>query len=157
MDVAAELDVSPWDALLLSVRKAAGRVAWIEYQLTDSVRRNDGDMACAEVKGWLKESRDERTLMAKMAKAAIDAGVAERMVRNVEMEGQIVAEVIGRVIDRLNLAPDVRMLAFEEAHRQLLVLENPSGEPVEVQGTWNPIRDDSDGGAPDEPEEGTQR
>jgi hypothetical protein len=138
MDVARELHISPWEALLKSVRLSAGRAEWVDAQLRESVQRNDGEMTSGEVVHWLKESRLERTMLAKVAKAAIDAGVSERLVRNVELEGQLVAEVIGRVLDKLALDPAMRVLAFEEAHRQLLVLEAPSGTPVEVQGTWSP-------------------
>lgn len=144
MDVARELNINPWDALLKSVRVAAGRAAWVDAQLADAVRRNDGEPGAAEVKSWLKESRDERLIMSRVAKAALDAGVAERMVRQVELEGEIVAEVIGRVIDRLELSAEQRVLAFDEAHRQLLALEAPSGEPGTVEGTWKPFGDDDD-------------
>jgi len=157
MDVARELHISPWEALLKSVRLSAGRAEWVDAQLREATRRNDGEESAAEVRIWLKESRDERTHLAKVAKAAIDAGVAERLVRNVELEGQLVAEVIGRVLDKLALDPAMRVLAFEEAHRQLLVLEAPSGTPVEVQGTWSPpgVVDPgvADGGSPGRSEE----
>lgn len=123
LEVARELDVSPWDALLLAVRRAAGRVAWVDEQLTASTRANDGDSGAREVMKWLAESRKERALLARTAKAAVDAGVAERLVRQVELEGQVVAEVLGRVLDRLGLDPDQRQLAFATAHEELLVVE----------------------------------
>lgn len=138
MDVAQELNVSPWEALLKSVRLSAGRVQWVDVQLREATLRNDGDESAAEVRMWLKESREERRHMAQVSKAAIDAGVAERLVRNVELEGKVVAEVIGRTLDALDLAPELRVKAFEVAHTQLLVLEAPSGAAVEVQGTWSP-------------------
>lgn len=146
MEVAHELDINPWEALLKTVRVAAGRVAWVDAQLQDAVRRSDGAPGAPEVRAWLKESRQERGMLARTAKAALDAGVAERLVRQVELEGEIVAEVIGRVIDKLGLAPEQRMLAFEEAHRQLLVLEAPSGQVADVEGTWNPLRGNDDAG-----------
>lgn len=158
LDVARELNVSPWEALLKGVRLAAGRVAWVDAQLERAVREattgeNDGGTAdTVAVSRWMTESRKERALMARTAAAAINAGVAERMVRQVELEGQIVAEVLGRVIDKLGLEPDKRMFAFEEAHRQLLVLESPSGEPIEVQGTWNPTGDGDGSGSSTERE-----
>lgn len=140
MDVARELNISPWEALLKSVRASAGRSEWIDAQLKAAVMRNDGESHAAEVMMWMKESRDERTLLARFAKAAIDAGVAERLVRNVELEGKVVAEVIGRTLDqlalRMNMTPELRIEAFEIAHTQMLVLESPSGTAVEVQGTW---------------------
>ena len=144
MDVARELNINPWDALLKSVRVAAGRAAWVDLQLADAVRRNDGDSSAGEVKGWLKESREERLIMSRVAKAALDAGVAERLVRQTELEGEIVAEVIGRVIDKLALSAEQRIAAFDEAHRQLLALEAPSGEASTVEGTWKLLGDDDD-------------
>jgi len=123
MDVARELEVSPWEALLLAVRKAAGRVAWVDAQLTDATRAADGDQNDRAVLRWLSESRKERTLLARTAKAAVDAGVAERFVRQVELEGRLVAEVLGRVIDRLALSPADRIQAFSLAQEELLVLE----------------------------------
>ena len=157
MDIARELDVTPWEALIKSVKIAAARAAWVDQQLADSVRRNDGESSASEVKGWLKESRMERTLLARMAKAAIDAGVAERIVRQTETEGEIVAEVIGRVLDKLGLPAEQRVMAFDEAHRQLLALEAPSGTATTVEGSWKPFGDDDNRGGDAGSEGGDQR
>lgn len=157
MDVARELSISPWEALLKAVRLSAGRVAWVDEQLREATMRNDGGESAPEVRMWLKESREERRHMAQVSKAAIDAGVAERLVRNVEMEGRLIAEVVGRTLDALDLAPEVRVRAFEVAHHQLLVLEAPSATPVDIQGTWSPpgVVDPgvADGGTPGRSEE----
>lgn len=128
MEVARELQVSPWDALLLSTRLAAGRVAWVDMQLTEATREHDGDMSAGPVLRWLKESRLERTLLARTAKAAVDAGVAERLVRQVELEGRLVAEVLGRTLDALELTAEQRQTAFATAHRELLQLEAPDAD-----------------------------
>jgi hypothetical protein len=129
MDVARELNVSPWDALLLSTRLAAGRVAWVDLQLTEATATAaaDGDVDSAVVRRWLKESRAERALLARTAKAAVDAGVAERLVRQVELEGRLVAEVLGRTLDALELSAEQRQTAFAVAHRELLQLESADG------------------------------
>lgn len=155
MRVAQELDVTPWEALLKSVRLAAGRVAWVDAQLERAVTEsttgaNDGgEPVNAQVDYWLTASRKERTLLARMAKAAVDAGVAERMVRQTEFEGKIIAEVLGRVIDTLPLGIDDRVRAFEEAHRQLLVLEAPEGVPRGGESTRTAFGDgDASGGGP---------
>lgn len=133
LDVARELQVSPWDALLLGVRLAAGRVAWVDQELQAATRASDGDADQPAVRRWLKESRLERTLLARTAKAAIDAGVAERLVRQVELEGKLVAEVLGRTLDALELSAEQRQVAFATAHRELLTLEAaepPDGGPT---------------------------
>lgn len=123
LEVARELDVSPWEALLKATRLAAGRVAWVDAQLVEATRASDGDQGGPAVGRWLKESRLERQLLARTAKAAVDAGVAERLVRQVELEGRLVAEVLGRTLDALDLTAEQRQVAFATAHRELLQLE----------------------------------
>ena len=124
MQVANEEHISPWDALLRATRLAANRVSWVDQQLAQAIAANDGDEAVPVVRGWLKESRNERNLLARTAKAAIDAGVAERLVRQVELEGKLVAEVLGRTLDALELSAEQRQQAFSVAHRELLQLES---------------------------------
>lgn len=129
MEVAREESISPWDALLRATRLAANRVVWVDQQLASVVARNDGEPFAAEVRAALKESRNERTLLARTAKAAVDAGVAERLVRQVELEGRLVAEVLGRTLDALELTAEQRQTAFATAHRELLQLEEADVPP----------------------------
>lgn len=149
LDVARELNISPWEALLKNVRLAAGRVAWVDEQLSQVVRSNDGDMNKPEVARWLKESRLERTLMAKMAKAAIDGGVAERLVRQTELEGQLVAAAVVAALDKLDfLTIEQRTLALESAHAHLLSLDEDQTTTIHGHGSKlhddRPHRNDSD-------------
>jgi hypothetical protein len=72
--------------------------------------------------------------LARTAKAAVDAGVAERLVRQVELEGRLVAEVLGRTLDRLELGPEQRQEAFAFAHRELLELESGDVGGEEARG-----------------------
>jgi hypothetical protein len=127
MEIAREEDVSPWDALLRATRLASNRVTWVDQQLASVVAANDGEPFCAAVRSAMKESRLERTLLARTAKAAVDAGVAERLVRQVELEGRLVAEVLGRTLDQLELSPEQRQAAFSYAHQELLQLEESPG------------------------------
>lgn len=136
LDVARELNISPWEALLKNVRLAAGRVAWVDEQLREVVARNDGDMNKPEVARWLKESRMERTLMAKMAKAAIDGGVAERLVRQTELEGQLVAAALVAALDKLDfLTTEQRTLALAAAQQHLLSAEEDQTTTIHDHGT----------------------
>lgn len=120
-DLAQEMDITPWEALLMSVRKAAGMVAWTERQFNESIKRNDGEPSSADVLGWQKQLRAERTTLMQTAKAATDAGLAERMVRQIELEGRVVSEAIAAALDALGLDADSRMLAIEAAHARLMV------------------------------------
>lgn len=156
MNVAAQLNVSPWDALLLEVRRSAGRCAWLDARLAEDVSRDEtrraaehvlddpADVAAdlgglpAGVRSLLRESRNERRHLAVVSKAAIDAGVAERLVRQVELEGQLVAAAIVAGLDVLALDPDQRARALAAAHARLTELETGTnvvdGDPPELTG-----------------------
>jgi len=126
--LAGELNVTPWEALLLEVRRSAFRASAVDMKLDRVVAQRDSDeeRTDPEVFAWLRESRNERRHLARVSKAAIDAGVAERLVRNLELEVQLVTEVLGAVLDALNLPHEQNMQALEIAHTRLLSIE--SGE-----------------------------
>jgi hypothetical protein len=60
----------------------------------------------AELRRWLAESRKERMHMARVAKAAVDAGLAERYVQSIEIEARLIARVLERSIGVLDLTYD---------------------------------------------------
>lgn len=130
---AQQLDVSPWEALLLSVRIAAGKVAYIESVLATAksdlelegraVDKTDGltdSGASAGVLGrllvhpdtgeplgvgeyrdlswWVDKGEYWHAQMARCAKMAIDAGIAQWMVEKVEKEAATIARVLNDVI-----------------------------------------------------------
>lgn len=119
---AKALDVTPWEALLTAVKIAAGRVAFIEHKLgtaqTDEQLMGDGDMAW-----WVRQAEMWHDRMAKVAKMAIDAGVAERMVRQVELEAELMLKATTRTFDELGLDEMTRERALGIMARELLALE----------------------------------
>lgn len=143
--IADELNVSPWDALLTEVRRSAGRCAWLDQRLADAAERDDSrrelERAVSDdgtpsdddgglppgLRALLRESRAERRHLAVVAKGAIDAGVAERLVRQVELEGQLVAAALVAGLDALNLTADQRSAALAAAHQKLLAIEPGKG------------------------------
>jgi len=127
MELAAELDVSPYEALLLSVRQAAGRVAWTDLQLRDAEAGHRGDggtssVPSKDVKFWLGESRKERSLLVKAAQTAVQAGVAAALVQRMELEGAAVADAVTAALDALDLTDEQRMSALGAAQERLLAL-----------------------------------
>lgn len=120
MELAEEYNISPWDALLAGVRRAAARVLWVDAQLAEAIATCDGDTQDRAVTHWLRESRKERGQLARMSKSAIDAGVAERMVAQVEMNTKIIVRVLATTLDVLELDPDQRIKAHEAVHAELL-------------------------------------
>jgi hypothetical protein len=162
MVMARELDVSPWEALTMSVRIAAARVAWVDEELRKRTLALDGaDVATDEgVLELLHQSRLERKLMAASAKAAIDAGVAERLVRQVELEGKVLADALDAALAAVALTPDQRLVALEAAHRNLVATVPDDAGVFRVSDTFSaddvggPDATDPDAGPG--PESGTE-
>ena len=120
----AELDISPWEALLRAVRIAAGKVAYIEWVLSTAksdlelegrVRRSgEGDNqilvhpdtgeplgvgAFRDLSFWVSKSELWHDRLARTAKMAIDAGVARWQVERAQQEADGLARVLNAVIE----------------------------------------------------------
>lgn len=126
---AVALDVTPWQALLTAVKIAAGRVAFIEAKLGQAVNDTDfepsGDLAW-----WVRQSELWHDRMAKVAKMAIDAGVAERLVKQVELEAELMLKATQLTFSELGLDEMTRERALGIMSRHLLELE--SAETLEI-------------------------
>lgn len=111
------VDVSPTDALLQEVQWTAGHVAWLRGKVqelepeslvwgatTKKVDRAGAVVETAEGSApsvWYELYARERDHLVKVSAAALRAGVEERKVRLAESQGNIVIELIRRVLDGL--------------------------------------------------------
>lgn len=74
---------------------------------------------------YVKEWNAERDRYAKVCKAAIEAGIDERMTQLAEEQGAMVAQLISRIVDQIESAPGVplspaaKRAAIEVAGREL--------------------------------------
>ena len=109
-------DVDPHEALLEELHRAAGHVAWlgevvgeldknqVVYGITRTVQHPDGTRtveARAGINVWVKLYQDERDRLVRVAKAALDAGVAEQQVRLTEAQAQQLAALIRAILTDL--------------------------------------------------------
>lgn len=121
---AEELDITPWEALLYVIRITAGRVAYCQRVLAGATSdkalegrvREDPDAAPLgmtesgepieekNLAWWVETSERERILLAKVSKAAIDAGVAAMMVSTAVQEGEKIGAIMMTTLDELEAA-----------------------------------------------------
>lgn len=135
---ARALDVTPWEGLLTAVRIAAGRVAFIEAKLAgaqvdrqlepavkDSISEagRTQDQQGSNMHYWVKQAEYWVDRLAKLSKLAIDAGVAERLVRQVELEAQLMLRATNLTLDELGLDEETRQRVLVTMSRHLLELE----------------------------------
>lgn len=83
--IARELNVSPWEALLAEVRRASGEVAFYDAKVAQAT--SDDDLL-GDYSPWVSKWEDARKNLVRVSKVAIDAGVTERFVRQVESDSQ---------------------------------------------------------------------
>lgn len=122
---AQELNVTPWEALLQQVRMLAGQVAYLQ----DKVNRLEQEFGVDAIRpggaAWdwveLLEKRGDR--LARVAKMAIDAGVAERLVRQVELEAEMMLKATIHALDAVGTNSDDKERILELMSGKLLELE----------------------------------
>jgi hypothetical protein len=125
MEISRTENSTPTEALLSLVRMSMGRVAYVETVLTERMRKHiedggDPHFPPSDLKPWLRESRNERLLAGKTAKAAVDAGVMLAMTQRVDLEGGLVADAVSAALDALGLSAEQRMKALGAAQERLL-------------------------------------
>lgn len=136
------VDISPTEALLEEVRWTAGHVQWLRGKVQELEERADadGDVENSLVWGitksktggddhgvtseaapsvWYVLYERERKHLVQVASAALKAGVEERRVRLAKSQGELVATVIRRILDALNLSPEQQALVPEVVPAQL--------------------------------------
>jgi hypothetical protein len=118
---AEELDVSPWEALLMVIRITAGRVRYCEAVLASAVddRELEGRVSEREPTGvsatgelttgrdlrwWVDTSERERDRLARVSKAAIDAGVAQLLIEKELRAGEELAQTFVKVLTAMETA-----------------------------------------------------
>lgn len=112
-----EVDVNPLDALLYTVRRGSGLAAL--YRLQAEACAADGRDAAMYADLEAKALGD----LARWAKMAIDAGVAERMVRIAEGTGERLASALEDALEGVELAPGQRQAIVQRFAGSLARLE----------------------------------
>jgi hypothetical protein len=125
MEIAKREEITPTEAMLSLVKVAMGRAAYVDAVLTEGLRRHveeGGDplVPPSGLRVWMKESRNERMLAARTAKAAVDAGVMTALAQRLDLEGTMVADTVNAVLDSLDLTTEQRTEAFVVAQKRLL-------------------------------------
>lgn len=118
---AQEYDVSPWEALLLVIRITAGKLRYIETVLASATSDDElegrvhegeptgvtegGDLTTGRnLSWWVDQSQLERGVLAKVSKAAIDAGVAQLLIERELRGGEERAGEYIKVLEEMEAA-----------------------------------------------------
>jgi hypothetical protein len=140
------IDTNPIKALLDEVSRTAGHIAWLgqrisQFDLPMKIEEIDPDTKVRsqkiagltpEVEGWLRAYMAERGQLVRASKAALDAGVNERLVQIAEHQGAKLADAIELILMKLRLNADQQALVPQivpQVLRQLM-----AGAPMILEG-----------------------
>jgi hypothetical protein len=112
-----EVDVNPIDALLYTVRRDSGLATL--YRLQAEACAADGK----DVAMYAALEMKALSELARVAKMAIDAGVAERMVRIAEGTGERLASALEEALEGVELPPGQRQVVVQRFAASLSRLE----------------------------------
>jgi hypothetical protein len=142
----APIDVEPHVALIEEVRRTAGHVAWLNEVVSDLLHEGDGYSESIDDDGkrtlrpnsglkqmdmggkfekpsvWVEMYQEERRMLARVCKMALDAGVAERQVQLAEKQGEMVAGAIKAILEGLGLSKEQQTLAPALVRKHLTAL-----------------------------------
>jgi hypothetical protein len=128
-DLGSELNISPHEALLGSVRRRAARVLWLDRVIQDIL---DQEITAAMEAGepppaapsdlarqWLRESREEEQMLVKTSKMAIDAGLSRALQSRLALEGAVTVRAVAAALDAVDATPEQRAVAMSKIHEVL--------------------------------------
>ncbi len=118
-------DIEPVAALLEEVRRAAGIVAW----LADRVAAlPEGELHRVDGQALTRLYGEERDRLARVAKFAVDSGVAERQIGISQQQGALLAIAIRGILHSLELTADQEFAAPKIVRWHLTVADAGGGE-----------------------------
>lgn len=134
--IAQVMDVSPWDALLMAVKRCAAWASFYESKLAE-VEHDDQLRPGGDAYHWVEAAERVNEKLARWSKMAVDAGVAKLMVERAQVEGATVARVLNAALAEVGLGEEVER-QLRSALRRALLAEDPSAiettSPDEVEG-----------------------
>lgn len=127
------IETNPLDALLQCVYRAAGMAAWLRMQV-EAIETADDVVSAGQLNVWVKLEAEALDRLARFAKDAVSAGVAERQVRIAERTGQRIAAALDEAIGPLDLPPTERTAVVQRFVTRLSVLEHDDVDGEAVDG-----------------------
>ena len=113
-------DISPIQVLLNLIQEAVGNVEFYRQEVSELKSLHvPGKSTRQELQIVVAQYDDERDRLQKYVADALRIGLEQRQVKLYELQARTIAEVIKRVIDKLDLSAEQRHLALSTAAEEL--------------------------------------
>lgn len=134
--IAEALDISPWDALLLAVKRAAAWAAFYDSKLAE-VEDDEELRPGGASHDWAVAAERVNDKLARYSKMAVDAGVAQMLVQQARTDGEIIARVLNTALGQAGLGEELEVRMRQALRSALLSLDTPM-----LDGTVEPDQED---------------
>lgn len=118
-------DISPWEALLLAVRRAAAWAAFYDTKLAE-VMDDDDLRPTGSAHDWVKAAERVNDKLARYSKMAVDAGVAQLLVTRARTEGEEIARVLNTAIGVASLDEESETRLRTALRAALMAMDGPT-------------------------------
>lgn len=116
------VDITPWEALLLAVKRAAAWVAFYESKVAEAT--DDDDLRPGgDRHDWVVALERVNDKLARYSKMAVDAGVAQMLVMRARTEGETIARVLNAALGEAGLSEEQETRLRGALRRALLEVE----------------------------------
>lgn len=128
--ISRTLDVDPWEAMEVVLRRAYTWSAWYNAKLATVVDDDDLKRGGAAW-DWVQGAERTADMVAKYAKICHDMGIAERRMRQVEIQGQMIAQLLSTTLHELGMSEADEDRAREIMDTQLrLLAQQPNAQVI---------------------------
>lgn len=123
-------DISPWEALLLAVKRAAAWAAFYDVKLGEAT---DDDQLAPDGSHhhWVKAAERVNDKLARYSKMAVDAGVAQLLVTQARAQGEEIARVMNTAIGNAGLDEAAEERLRSALHAALMAMATPTAGMLE--------------------------
>lgn len=114
------IQVNPAEAMARQIASTAGHVAWLEHKVggfrfVEKTKLDEDGVETIEgmtpnQHSWWKIYREESDRLNRYCEVAIRAGLAERTVRLAERQGEMLSQVVDRILAGLRLTDEQLLL-----------------------------------------------
>ena len=116
-------DITPWEALLLAVKRAAAWSAFYESKVGE-VTEDEQLRPGGEAHDWVVALERVNDKLARYSKMAVDAGVAAMLVQRARTEGETIARVLNEAIGAAGLDDETELRLRTALRHALLAVES---------------------------------
>lgn len=106
--IAKIMEITPWDALLLAVKRAAAWAAFYDSKLSEATE--DDELAPGgSLYHWVEAAERANEKLARWSKMAVDAGVQQILVQRAQTDGAAIVRVLNMAIAATGLTDEAEM------------------------------------------------